>query len=166
MNFLHKHLKIFNITYTVSSFLLGLYKYRFISSSTILCSTYHNESFDKVINFTLFPIQTKPESFWTLGYVLTGKKSSFTLDSPEKKKMKKIPKYKGQALINIVSWNYVQQVLFLHKNCWIGIKTNKVTFQVLNAVIHKQVLNLAMSLFIGIQTLLFCGFLINCLWIY
>lgn len=59
----------------------------------------------------MFPIQTKQESCWTLGK----KFFSSTWDSPGDKKMKQFPKYKRQALTNIVIWKYMKQIPFLHK---------------------------------------------------
>lgn len=97
----------------------------------------------------MFPIKTRPESFWTL----EKKPPSSIWDSPGKKKIKQFPKYKRQALANIVIWNYVKQIPFLRKKkarfLEIKKKWNNTSeshnFKVSNAPMHKLVQNLVMS---------------------
>lgn len=109
MTFLQKHLNIFNITYTVNCFLLGLYTDTDLSPMALLCSTYHHESFTKIIHFTMFPIQTKPGPYWTLGCAPTGEEALFFHSGLSREKEDETISQIQKASINyFVIWKYVK----------------------------------------------------------
>lgn len=103
----------------------------------------------------MFSIYTKTEPIlighW--GMSLLGKRPYSSIQDAPGNKMKLSSKCKRQALINIVIWKYVNQVLFLHKEKkarFFAIKTGQVVLvnpalELFSAFMRKLVLKLVMS---------------------
>lgn len=128
MTFLQKHLNIFNITYTVNCFFLGLYTDTDLSPMALLYAVHiiMNHLLRSYIS-PCSPFRPNQDLTGHWGVLLLGKKPCSSIqDSPGKKKMKQFLKYKRQALITLWSENTWNRFFSCTKKArFLGIKTSQ-----------------------------------------